>query len=364
MISKKDNIRDATNYEQVGRDIKSSLLAPILQTKGISVAIINQTNLPIDVNDIIRYASVASGMHFQIGSMSIRFNYRIVKNWSAIDPNPDQRKDPAQEWLENRNIGMSEIIMEVVEENVVTIRATGTPSPAPVPRVNVYIPPILLDQIAKGVITSTTSMAANDSYPQAEPVFHPRLNQWDGIMISKVDSTYNKTRDRIYAAQKIGKGVGLNSKNVADFTAKYARPFVRLDAKRLNKHFSWITKQAQSFSEDISILPITASSNLSKGIKTVGTVGGFLSGSVIGYKLYTDTWTASTIADTGLLALGAIGAVIGTIASASIVAVAISMICVAYSLIDLYSDNGISDLWNSIFPRNKPFSLPISHFIN
>jgi hypothetical protein len=347
-----DNTRVA--YERANPfKLQQAMLGPILESRAISIVVVNQTKDRIGAAEIEQAVAATPMMNLRLGSITLRYKYRVVSNWKVIDPDPDTWKNPATEWSENTNIGTAEIVIAVSEEDRPTIRQTGTPRPRAGVRVDLYIPPILLTMLARGVFQFVDHLTV-DNTAQYRPNLNLPIKDPIQARLDRADSLYNKNRDKAGYAVNAWKNAGLTVEKAAWNTAKTLRPVMQVDPGKLIKHYDWIGKQVSQFADDYQIIPANTSTTGGRVLSGVGKGGTMLSVGILSYKAYKNTWTAATVADGTIMVAGIVAAVL----AGTQMAVAILVLSAAYAMVDLFTGGEISDFWEAMFPRNKPFAPP------
>ena len=341
-----------------------------MQTRVISIAIINRTKDVIDTDAINSSLTGLPQLHARMGSMGIRYRYRLVDNWSKIDPNPSTSKNTTKEWTTNTQIGLAEIVMELTDEYLPTIRATGTPSPKPAIKVNVHIPPYLLDLIAKGMLSFVSNeddmaMLRNNGI-QVDPQFPTDSKQ---AALEKTDSLYNKTKDKAtYLAMankytKLTEKLNITSERTGWETARLLRSTLRVDPGKIVDQHRWIARNFSRFAtDDFQLVNLGKTNAFGRGVSELSKVGTGISVGLLAYKLGTDTWTGGSIIADGAIAMsGIIGAIFGSTALITILFWSV----LAYGLYEVLTNGQLADFWDHCLPRDKPFAPPtFTHYVN
>ena len=304
-----------------------------------------------------------------MGSVGIRYRYRLSENWSKIDPDPSTYKNTTKEWSTNTQIGLAEIIIELSDEYLPTIRATGTPAPRPAVKVNVHIPPYLLNLLARGMLSFIDNeddlAILRSNGIQANPQFAVNAMQAN---LEKADSLYNKTRDKVTYALKANELTGfsnrmnINPETTGWKTAQLLRHTMRVDPGKIVNQHRWIARNLSKFSDDYQLINIGKTTGLARGLGEVSKVGTVLSAGLLSYKLGTDSWTGGSILADGAIAIsGIVAAIIGSTVLINILFWSV----LAYGLYEILTEGQLADFWDHCLPRDKPFAPPtFTHYVN
>ncbi|MBO0933317.1 hypothetical protein [Fibrella aquatilis] len=377
-IMKSDNTRVTINRTYYNPYVE--LLRHIEKTRCINITIVNETREKIDDELLQKLQVGLPPAMLKLGSLHVRYKYRTVDNWTSLNKEINQAERVTDIGVNDIAVSISHDTTHALSKDLSVAVADNTrvsgpdrpkqPSKPPGFKVSVYIPPVLLKLIASDALLFAERVELNSKATNRSPIqFSDRNSQ---IFHSRTDTvSQSSTREKISEGLELVEGKYNNTKDKVDLSKlvieqRMQRGLPVFDINKIRKQAPWIAKSikaADRLSEDVEIIELLTTKSLPNKFKGIGTLSNALTAIMIVDKAATDTWSAATIVDGVFLGAGLIAAL--TMIPEIIAGVLI--VTVAYQIADLFVEKltgkSFGDLWDAIFPRNKPYSPPIYSFI-
>ncbi len=358
--------RDATRVNRkiyTPRDFEMALLRPLIQSMCVSVVVLNQTKLPLNlaIEELEQSVLKMPDLVTRLGATHVRYLFRMETDWRDVS-------------------NKLEIVLTVNLDDRPMFMVPGSSRPTNQYKINVHVSEDLMAMIGAGALQFAKVPLLNETIGKKDAMGTYLKNTKSyykkGINTSKwTTNTWdyqhelsrNIARNFLvaFAGSKAVdiKGLPLFKPspygNVEEATgANAARIAQRLSSNSVNaalldRNIQWIIGRTRAGSKDVSI----PYNRLTKFGKWAGTVGNALSVGYITYQISTDTWTASTVVDSGAVVLSLIAALTASV----MLAMACTVIAACYAFAELVSGGAVSEWINNIhaFKRNKAYSSPV-----